>query len=386
MSSTTSLRRSRIAITLSFFIFGVLTATLFSRFPAMASRLDLSLAQLSLVPLFMAVGSMLFMPVCANLVARFGSKRLSLVAILYFALFPLLALMPNLYALYTMSLTLGVCTSMTDVSINANSILLERLYQRPIISLFHAFYYIGMATGALITVFVVQLGWSLMAHFAASACFGLVSFALVRPRFIDDRPSVAQRPTERFTILLPKGLLLLIAMIAFLGRIIEGATSEWSTVYMNQIIELSENLSPLGLAAYSLFISFGRLFGNQVRARYDDPTTLMWSCLITVVGIGTLISSPTVEVAIVGLFISGLGLSNVVPVIYSLAAASTPANPGVGLATVNTISSIGYFFGPAVIGLIAERYSLRISFGYVFLLCVATSVLAWWHRRCASSI
>ena len=79
--------------------------------------------------------------------------------------------------------------------------------------------------------------------------------------------------------------------------------------------------------------------------------------------------------AILGLFISGIGLSCFVPTIYSMAGNRKDINPGIAIAMVNTISGTGFLFGPFVIGVIAEAYNMRVSFLYVLSLSIIMTIL-----------
>jgi MFS family permease len=173
----------------------------------------------------------------------------------------------------------------------------------------------------------------------------------------------------------------LIAFIALCGRIVEGSISDWSTVYMKTIVDLSETLAPVGLATYSAFIAFGRFFGDAIRKRFSGSTILIGCCLLSGAGLLIMIAGTQIQYAIAGLFISGVGLSCLVPIIYSLAGNQKGISPGEGLAMVNMISGTGFLFGPFVIGMIADAYNMRISFLYVFGLSVIMTILTLFFRK-----
>ena len=72
----------------------------------------------------------------------------------------------------------------------------------------------------------------------------------------------------------------------------------------------------------------------------------------------------------------GIGVSSVVPLVYSLAGKSTKMLPGVALATVPSIGFLGFLIGPPIIGFVAELSSLRISFILIAFLGLGTTLLA----------
>jgi fucose permease len=150
---------------------------------------------------------------------------------------------------------------------------------------------------------------------------------------------------------------------------------------MKTIVDLSETLAPVGLATYSAFIAFGRFWGDPIRKRFKDSAILIGCCVLSGAGLLLMIAGTEIYFAIAGLFISGVGLSCLVPVIYSLAGNQKGVSPGEGLAMVNMISGTGFLFGPFIIGMIADAYNMRVSFLYVFGLSLIMTVLTLAFRR-----
>ncbi len=295
---------------------------------------------------------------------------------IYIALFPLLVFMPNLIALYLLCVVYGMFVSLTDVSINANSILIEKAYKRPVIGLFHAFFYVGMCGGALLGILFLALKIAVTGHLLLVTVLAIISFHHIRTFFLKETPS-KENIARKLKVLFPKGILLLIAFIALCGRIIEGSISDWSTVYMKTIVDLSETMAPVGLAVYSAFIAFGRFFGDSIRKRYREPAILLGCCILTATGLTIMIAGTGIYFAVAGLFISGIGLSCLVPVIYSLAGNQKDITPGMGIAMINTISGTGFLFGPFIIGLIADKFNMRVSFLYVLGLTLVMTLLTF---------
>ena len=314
------------------------------------------------------------MPFCGYFVGKYGCKKLSAMGYIFLLLFPLLVLMPNLVSLYIMCAMFGIFVSLTDVSVNANSILVEKAYKRPVIGLFHAFFYVGMCSGALLSILFMLLKVSIEFHFLLIATVSIVVFYFIRSFFLKETPT-KENVTRKLKIFFPKGILLLIAFIALCGRIVEGGVSDWSTIYMKTIVNLSETFAPVGLAAYSAFIALGRFGGDAIRKRYREPAILLGCCILTALGLLIMIAGTTVYFAIPGLFVAGIGLSCLVPIIYSMAGNQKDITPGMGLAMVNTISGTGFLFGPFIIGFIADAFNMRVSFLYVLLLTLIMTFL-----------
>jgi MFS family permease len=75
-----------------------------------------------------------------------------------------------------------------------------------------------------------------------------------------------------------------------------------------------------------------------------------------------------------GFFIVGLGLSTIVPIVYSAAGNTEGVSPSVGIAMATSVGYAGFFVGPPVIGYLAEAFDLRI--GLLFTLCLF--VIMWY--------
>ncbi len=373
-------KNARQALLVQYFLMGFIFSSMLSRFPAIQEHYGLSIAQLSFIPFCMSVGAMGMMPFCGHLVGRYGCKRLSVMGYIYIALFPLLVFMPNLVALYLLCVIYGIFVSLTDVSINANSILIEKAYKRPVIGLFHAFFYVGMCGGALLGILFLTLKIAVTYHLLLVAVLSIIVFYHIRKFFLKETPS-KENIARKLSILFPKGILLLIAFIALCGRIIEGSVSDWSTVYMKTIVDLTETMAPVGLVIYSAFVAFGRFFGDSIRKRYQEPAILLGCCILTAAGLMVMIAGTGIYFAVTGLFISGIGLSCLVPVIYSLAGNQKDITPGMGIAMINTISGTGFLFGPFIIGLIAEKFNMRVSFLYVLGLALVMTLLTFVLRK-----
>ncbi|MBO5988429.1 MAG: MFS transporter [Paludibacteraceae bacterium] len=367
MTVSKTKRHAREALLSQYFFMGFIFATLFSRFPSVQEHYGLSISELSTIPFCMSIGSLLMMPFCGYLAGKFGSKKLSAMGYVYMSLFALLMLLPTNALIYPFCMLYGVFVSLTDIAINANSIIVEKAYKRPIIGLFHALFYVGVGAGAILSIICLTLNVNVAAHFMMVSAISLIQFYIVRTYFLKETPSKKNVP-QGFKLLLPKGVLLLIAFIALCGRIIEGSVSDWSTVYMKEIVSLEENIAPVGLLIYASFIAFGRFFGDSIRKRFSEPTILLGCSFLAMLGLGVMIMKTDIYFAVTGLFISGLGLSCLVPIIYSLAGNRKDVSPGTGIAMVNTISGTGFLFGPFVIGMIAEKYNMHVSFIYIFVL------------------
>jgi MFS family permease len=160
----------------------------------------------------------------------------------------------------------------------------------------------------------------------------------------------------------------------------EGAMSDWSVNYMQNIALAAETLAPIGLSAFATTMTIGRIFGDKIRAMLGDKKMIALGGLIATVGLSLTLSWPTPYLSIAGFFLVGLGLSSVVPIAYSIAGNAKSLPPGVGLAMVTTVGYSGFLFGPPVIGFIADGFTLRVALGFVALLLLILTILGFRYK------
>lgn len=382
-SSIVSARHhARYALMTLYFFSGFVFATMFSRLPAIQTIYSFDDAQLGLFQFFMSIGSLCCMPICANLANKYGSKRLTMMGYVVAALFCLLPVMPSKYLLFPLCMLYGAVVSLFDIAINGNSILVEQAYKRSILAKFHAIYYVGTCVGALVAIVFISFHVSADLHFSFASMLVVTELAILRPYLMRERPK-KDASGGGFKFMFPKGLLLFIAFIAWFSRVIEGVVSTWSTKFMNDVVSLDENFAPIALAVFAAFMAIGRFCGDYIRSRFHEPFILFCCSVVAMVGLALMVSSTNFFLSLFGFLITGLGMSCLVPVIYSLSGSQPGVSPGTGIAMVNTISGTGFLFGPFLVGIISKSFGLRTSFVYIMGLGVGMFILAtmFWNIK-----
>jgi MFS family permease len=115
---------------------------------------------------------------------------------------------------------------------------------------------------------------------------------------------------------------------------------------------------------------------DGIAARFGVKKILQLSGALTTAGLLVAVLIPVVIPALIGFFLIGLGVSSVVPMVYSTAGKSTTLSPGAALTAVSSLGFMGLLLGPPVIGFVAEATSLRISFLTLTAMSIAVLVLS----------
>lgn len=150
---------------------------------------------------------------------------------------------------------------------------------------------------------------------------------------------------------------------------------------MESVTKATPAFAPIGLSAFALAMTIGRLVGDSARTRFGDRKLIIVCSVVSTLGLCMALAIVHPFVAIGGFFIVGLGLSVIVPIAYSVAGNSKDLPPGVGLAMVTTVGYSGFLFGPPIIGFLADWRDLRVALSLIVLLFIFMTVLSFLRKQ-----
>ena len=372
--------RNRLAVKIAFFINGFIFANWVSRLPRIQELYGADDGTIGLVLLASSIGAVGAMPFTGWAIIKNGSRTITLFAVIsYCALVPLIPLLPGISALIILFFFMGIATGMLDVAMNAQAILVEQMYKKSIMTSFHALFSIGMMIGAGSAALFTDLGFDLTYHLLIVVVMSFVAMEWMRRNLVHDKPDPTIRH-EGPLFQLPNKSLMSIGIITFCCMIGEGAMSDWSVNYMENITNASKTLAPIGLSAFATAMTLGRIFGDKTRTLLGDQKMIVLGGVIAIIGLSSALIFPLPYISIVGFFLVGLGLSSIVPIAYSIAGSAKELPPGVGLAMVTTVGYSGFLMGPPLIGFIADWQTLRIAMLMITLLLVGMTILGFQYK------
>lgn len=318
-------------------------------------------ARLSLALLAVALGGIAAMLRLGPWIARVGGARaVSLGAFGTCAIVALMLFLPSFAALLVLLLGFGVASAIVDVSINTEASALEKAQGRPLMSTMHAMFSVGGIAGAALTGLALARGMAPGVHFAlvGAACALLV--VAVRPalaRIAAPMPEPDRAPARHR---MPAALWAL-GLVASVAMIAEGAMYDWATVYMRETLHAGRGAASAGYAVFSLGMTAGRFGGDGLRARIGDARLARGGAALAAAGLLLALAFRFTPSALAGFALLGLGLANLIPVLF-LAAARVEGVPAAeSIARVAGLSYAGMLFGPVAIGFTAEATSLRLA-------------------------
>lgn len=381
MQAIKSRKAHRLAVAVFFFMAGLCFASWASRIPDIKLKLELSDAGLGAVLLALPSGLMLSLPLSGWAVTRFSSKTMVTIAAVGYPL--TLILIGTVTATWQLAAVLfffGIFGNLYNISANTQAVGVESLYQRSIMATFHGIWSLAGFSGAAIGTFLIAQGIAPLHHFLL-ICIGSLIVVLLAQGYILTNDTQPENKQPLFAK--PDASILKLGLIAFGCLVCEGTMFDWSGVYFQKVVEAPKEMVTLGYTVFMATMATGRFLGDRLVTRFGIQRMLQASGIIISSGLAIAVLFPTIISVTMGFFLVGLGVSSVVPLVYSAAGRSKTMSPGVALAAVSTIGFLGFLIGPPLIGFIAELSGLRWSFTIIALIGFSTTIMATlmkWER------
>ncbi len=359
-----------LATRFSFLAAGLPMASWAPLIPFAKERVGAGDAQLGLHLLCLGIGSIIAMPVTGYISARRGARGMVLLGGAGLVLcLPLLVTMGSPVLLGLSIFVFGASLGTIDVAMNVHAAEVERLEGRPMMSGFHAMWSVGGILGAGGTTALIwgglpPLGAALVAAAASATCL-----AVAAPRLLNTRPG------EPPVMALPRGLVLLLALLAGLVFLVEGSILDWGALLMLDRGLLPVETAGIGFMLFSAAMAAGRLAGDRIVARLGGWRTLVAGGVVTVAGLSLMLTGGA-ALALAGFTLVGFGCANLVPVFFSAAGRQKIMAPGLAIAAITTVGYSGILLGPAVIGFVSEATSLPTAFWGIAVLVLAVPLCA----------
>jgi predicted MFS family arabinose efflux permease len=363
---------TRLATRLSFLVAGFGVASWAPLVPFVKERLHVDDGALGLLLLCLGVGSVALMFLTGALNARYGSRPIILAGGFGLAvLLPLLAVAGSPVAMGMTLFAFGAALGSLDVAMNIHAVEVERAAGRPLMSGFHALFSVGGFLGATLMTFLLSSNVGPLASTLLAALPMAITMIVAAPRLLR-----ASHSEEAPLFVTPHGIVLLLAALAAVMFLVEGAILDWSALLVTEKGLVREAQGGLGYSIFAIAMTAGRLGGDFVTARVGDRAMMFWGGLMTMAGFALLLAAPIHAVAMSGFLLIGLGASNIVPVVFRGAGAQRAMPAGHAVAAITTAGYSGILVGPAGIGFVARTVGLPAAFWLLAVLVGAVVLSA----------
>ncbi|MER5830651.1 MFS transporter [Streptomyces sp. NPDC002130] len=376
-----SLRAARVATYVYFVLYGTLLGTWVVNIPAIEERVGISHATLGGLLVVLGLGAFVGMQVAGPMTDRLGTRVVVPAGgVLCGATLFLPGLADDPWTLGAALLVFGLCNGCLDVSMNAHAVHVEKAYGRPVMSGFHATFSVGGVLAALAGAGAASAGLHPAAGMAAMGAVGVV-IALASARALLPAAPAVESPSAEGTGTSQDvdrggttGRVWLLAVLALMVMLCEGAANDWSALHMRDVLGASAGAAAFAYGTFAAAMTIGRLLADRFVARFGSLAILRHGAVMAAAGITLVVLGPGMWAVFTGWALFGLGLSGCVPQLFSAAGHADPSAAGANVSRVAGLGYVGMLAGPAVIGWLTHVVALNHAFVLLTLLCVTTAV------------
>ncbi|KND56763.1 Permease of the major facilitator superfamily [Candidatus Paraburkholderia schumanniana] len=368
--------RARYATMAVFFIAGMMYASWGVHVPTVRDKFALSPGMLSFALLAVAGGSIFAMLTTGSWIARAGTRTACIAGgIAMMICDSLILVTPWFWLLLVVLAAFGFGMATLDVAMNAEASAVEQALAQPIMSSLHGMFSIGGMAGAAAGGALLAHGLAPAAHLTLAAGVSLLVLLASMPSVLPHVPHHDKHAKASSSNRWRSGALWALGGLALVALIAEGAMYDWATVYMRDVVETSPSVSSAAYAAFSGGMAAGRFGGDAVRARFGAPQLIFGSAGLAFIGMVMALVLPNAIVTMTGFTLMGLGLANMMPVLFAAAARIEGVTAAEGLAQVAGLAYFGLLLGPVLIGGVAQISSLPIGLCVVATCCTAITLI-----------
>ncbi|MBN9304917.1 MAG: MFS transporter [Devosia sp. 67-54] len=361
----------------AFAVYSFCMGSIFPRLPDIQHQMGVAEGALGLGLIGTPVGTLISLTFAAPLIEKLGFRRVLLGAIpLLAVLYAIAVHAPSPLVFFVLLVPVGLVIGVIEMIVNTEADRVEHQVGFRIMNRSHAFWSIGFFAAGLFGAWMAQLGISPQLHLMLVIPIGLVGVVLLLGRF-EPAPHRAGGSTDappRFAA--PTGAIMVLVAVTLSAMLLEGASMDWSAIYMRNIFNPGPFLTGVAVACFAFSQATTRFFADGFVEKHSPEIVARVLLVILLVGTLTVYFSPLPVLSLIGFALCGVGTSAIFPLAMSAAAQRTDRPAVINVAALAQNSFVIFLLGPPLLGGIAQAFGIRWSFGIGLPLIVLSFVLA----------
>jgi MFS family permease len=365
----------RLGTLLAFAAFGAYWGAWGVLVPDVKDQVGASVAELGAALLAVGVAALPAMLLTGRLVDRVGARAMPAALVL----FGVAALLPGLAGsvpqLALALVLVGATSGALDVVINVAASGLEISGGGRLMQLAHAAFSAGFLVAAVSVGLARAAGAEPIAVLAGTAVL-VFATALLNRGHAGAAPGSRAGGRLRFS-----RRLLLLGVLCGVAFVVESGIENWSALFLETELDASPAVGGLGPGLFAAAMVTGRSLGHWLEAVVGDRPLLVGGAVTAGGGLALAAVAPAVPVALIGFALGGAGISVAAPTLFGAAGrGAQDAERGSAVASVTTLSYLGFLAGPPLMGVVSGALDLRAGMamlaGVALLLAAATASFA----------
>ena len=355
-----------------FFIYAFSLGAMFPRLDDIQSSLEIDKAELGLLLLCIPLGLQVTLLFADRLVRAISLKNVICLGIPSICFTQFAAVAVNQIAFFAFFLIIcGAFVAVVEVAINLEADRVEHALGSRIMNRSHAFWSIGFFSAAVVGALFSQFKVMLEIHFLLVCGIAFLISKIIFEDYIVASPRHTNvTKIKKFS--LPTGPIFVMVLFTMSAMLVEGASIDWSVIFMREIHSASPFISGFSLAMAAFSQALVRFFGDNLLNKFGPILISVASLFFMFLGIFLVVLSNSSILAILGFLFLGAGSAVIFPMAISIAASRSDRPAETNVASLTQFAFGMFLLGPPVLGFVGEAYSLRWSFS----LCIPLLILS----------
>ena len=362
----------QLVVFVGFFIYAFSLGAMFPRLDDIQTSLAIDKAELGLLLLCIPLGLQVTLVFADRLVRAIPLKNIICIGIpsICFMQFAAVAINQILFFAFFL-MVCGAFVAVVEVAINLEADRVEHALGSRIMNRSHSFWSIGFFSAAVVGALFSQFKVMLEIHFLLICVISFVTSKIIFKDYVVASPRHANvTKIKKFS--LPTGPIFVMVLFTMAAMLVEGASIDWSVIFMREIHYASPFLSGFSLAMAAFSQALVRFFGDNLLNKFGPIFISIASLFFMFLGVILVILSTSSILAILGFLFMGAGSAVIFPMAISIAASRNDRPAETNVASLTQFAFGMFLLGPPILGFIGEAYSLRWSFS----LCIPLLILS----------
>ena len=355
-----------------FFIYAFSLGAMFPRLDDIQTSLEIDKAELGLLLLCIPLGLQITLLFADRLVRAISLKNVICSGIPSICFTQFAAVAINQIAFFAFFLIIcGAFVAVVEVAINLEADRVEHALGSRIMNRRHAFWSIGFFSAAVVGALFSQFKVMLEIHFLLVCGIAFLISKIIFEDYIVASPRHTNvTKIKKFS--LPTGPIFVMVLFTMSAMLVEGASIDWSVIFMREIHSASPFISGFSLAMAAFSQALVRFFGDNLLNKFGPILISVASLFFMFLGIFFVVLSNSSILAILGFLFMGAGSAVIFPMAISIAASRSDRPAATNVASLTQFAFGMFLLGPPILGFVGEAYSLRWSFS----LCIPLLILS----------
>ena len=360
------------AVFVSFFLYAFSLGTLFPRLGDLQTQMGIDKATLGFALIGLPFGVQVTLLFADRIVRKVNFRMILIIGLPLLSISQCLsALMQSPYLFAGILILGGASIAVVEVAVNLEADRIEASFGRRIMNRSHAYWSFGFFGAGIIGAGFSQLGISPFLHFVATTFVITIVTALLFIKYVAAKPRRESPPQKKLFVWPSKSIFFLV-VFSLSAMLVEGASIDWSVIFMRDIFNTVPLISGLSLALAAIAQGIVRYFADQFVDQYGPEKVSFYSLNSMVLGVALVVFSPNPFTALLGFLLLGGGSAVIFPLAMSAAARDSEKTPEENVASLAQFVFVVFLLAPPILGFIGEYFGLRWSFALCFPFLIAS--------------